>query len=283
VGAILARRYIFAALLLVSSVATASAAPPAPLWSWSGFYIGGNVGYSFGSSKDTLSLSDATTGALLDSASAKSPLDGFVGGGQIGYNWQRDSWVFGLEADYDLSGQKGSTALLCPGATDLPPFPAGFAGVCSAGQPGETIPALPVTDQLNQRLDWFGTVRARVGTTTLAPNFLPYLTGGLAYGEVHTTDLIAGTNFNIMGTPSAVSATINSDTTRLGWTIGGGVDHALSEHWIARVEYLYLDLGSVSGSTVTPIVTASGHFLAASFTSHVTDNIVRVGLSYKFN
>jgi len=111
---------------------------------------------------------------------------------------------------------------------------------------------------------------------------LPYLTGGLAVGEVHAIDTIGGTNFSITGTPSNVSSVIDTKTTKVGWTIGGGIEDALSAHWIGRIEYLYVDLGSVSGSVVTPIVAPSGNFLAGSFSSHVTDNILRVALSYKF-
>lgn len=263
-------------------MSSASAAPPASSWSWTGFYLGGNLGYSWGRSSDTLVLSDATTGAVLDSASSNAALNGFIGGGQIGYNWQHDTWVLGIEADLELSGERSNAGVVCPGGTGLPPLPQGFAGQCSAGQPGETITALPVTDQLGQSLDWFGTLRGRLGTTLISPTILPYVTGGLAFGGVHTTNVITGTNFSITGTPSVMSSVIDTHTNRTGWTIGGGVEDALSEHWIARLEYLYIDLGSVTGSVVTPIVTANGHFLAASFSSQVTDNILRAALSYKF-
>jgi outer membrane immunogenic protein len=69
-----------------------------PGYNWSGFYVGGNVGYSWGRSSDTSTLTN-TAGTALFSSADKSNLDGVVGGGQIGYNWQMQSWLFGLEAD----------------------------------------------------------------------------------------------------------------------------------------------------------------------------------------
>src|SRR5438128_1112183 len=87
-------------------------APP-PLWT--GFYLGGNIGYSWGFSDSTLTFSDAASGAVLASTSSKFQLNGLIGGGQIGHNWQTGSWVLGLEADIQASAQKGDTSSVCPG------------------------------------------------------------------------------------------------------------------------------------------------------------------------
>src|SRR5450631_1660057 len=72
-----------------------------------------------------------------------------------------------------------------------------------------------------------------------------------------------------------------NSSTRVGWTVGAGVEGVVSGNWTAKVEYLYIDLGNVSGSFTTPIVAPSGAFLTSSYTSHITDNILRVGLNYK--
>src|ERR1700694_3530720 len=97
-----------AASLLTTSASTADLAPkmytkaPAPVvavYDWTGFYIGGNIGYSWGRSSTHDVFSDPLTGTVLSAVAAKFNLDGVIGGGQIGYNWQRDNWVFGLEAD----------------------------------------------------------------------------------------------------------------------------------------------------------------------------------------
>jgi outer membrane immunogenic protein len=277
------RSLLIGTSIALGMAASALAAPPyVAAYNWTGFYVGGNIGYSWGNSNSTLSLSDATTGAALDTANANFALDGIIGGGQIGYNYQIKKWVFGLEADIQGSSQGGSTNFICPGASGGP-LPGGVMGTCSAGHlpDGAAIPAPAVTDGLSERLDWFGTVRGRLGFT-ITPTVLAYGTGGLAFGRVGTTDTISGTNFSLTGASSAIAAVLSSDTTKAGWTIGGGVETALGGHWTGKIEYLYIDLGSVSGSIVTPIVTPSRDFLAASFTSHVTDNILRVGVNYRF-
>jgi outer membrane immunogenic protein len=265
-----------------------------PGYNWSGFYVGGNVGYSWGRSSTGGSLLDATSGAALSPASSTFNMDGVIGGGQAGYNWQRDKWVFGLEADIQGSDEKGSASSVCPGAapTTLTTL-AAVSSACSLGHFGDTVAgnvlALPVTNSLSEKIDWFGTVRGRIGPT-ITPTFLAYVTGGLAYGNVHTSDTISGTNItNPAGqgvnggtvlTP--VSATFGNSSLRVGWTVGAGIEGVVSGNWTAKLEYLYIDLGNVSGSFVTPIVAPSGAFLSSTYSSHITDNVLRVGLNYKF-
>ena len=144
------------------------------------------------------------------------------------------------------------------------------------------VPAFPVTNSLSEKLQWFGTVRGRVGPT-ITPTILAYVTGGLAYGGVSATDTVAG--INIVGpqgvngsTLVPVAGTFSNTATRVGWTVGAGVEGVVNGNWTAKLEYLYLDLGSVSGSFVTPIVAPSGAFVTASYNSHITDNILKVGL-----
>jgi outer membrane immunogenic protein len=94
-------------------------APPMvvdPGYDWSGFYAGVNVGYGWGGSSNVANFNDATSGALLSSVANKFDMDGVTGGGQIGYNWQRANWLFGVEADLRASGQEGSAAAVCAGA-----------------------------------------------------------------------------------------------------------------------------------------------------------------------
>jgi outer membrane immunogenic protein len=265
------------------------APPMAPVYNWTGFYLGGNVGYSWGRSGSTLNLSDATSGTVLSSTSTSFNLDGVIGGGQIGYNWQASNWVFGLEADIQASSEKGSGSSTCAGGTLVSALT--LTGTCSQGHLGDTTPfniaALPVTDSLSEKLDWFGTVRGRIGPT-ITPTILPYLTGGLAYGQVSTTDTVSGANnVGAQGTNGgslvAVSGALSNSTTKVGWTIGGGIEGVLGGNWTAKIEYLYVDLGTVSGSFITPIVAPSGAFLAGSYSSHVTDSILRVGINYKFD
>jgi len=270
-----------------------------PGYNWTGFYAGGNVGYSWGRSSSASSFLDATSGAVLNSAGSAFNLDGVIGGGQAGYNWQNGRWVFGLEADIQGSDEKGSTNNTCPGNTTVLTPPGGSSTVaavssaCSLGHAGDTnagnVNGLPVTSSLSEKIEWFGTVRGRIGSA-ITPAILAYVTGGLAYGQVNTTDTISGTNITNPGgqgvnggtilTP--ISSTFGNSSLRAGWTIGAGVEGVVSGNWTAKLEYLYIDLGSVSGSFVTPIVAPSGAFLSSTYTSHVTDNVLRVGLNYKF-
>ncbi|WP_262048373.1 outer membrane protein [Bradyrhizobium sp. Bra78] len=262
-------------------------APPVavdPGYNWSGFYAGLNVGYGWGRSATNADFIDSRGGTLLSSGAGKFDLNGVIGGGQIGYNWQREMFVVGLEADFQGGGQKGSLDALCAGA------PAGLQdGVCTPGHRGDNTfdPALPVAFNLAQKLDWFGTVRGRLGVA-VAPRVLFYGTGGLAYGRVSTSGSVSA--INVGGFPGAdggtftpVSASFSNSTTRLGWSAGAGIEGAFADNWSARLEYLHVDLGTVSGSFATPVIALSGAPLVVGYRSHVTDNILRFGVNYRFS
>ena len=257
-----------------------------PGYDWSGFYVGGNVGYSWGNSSGTQTLTDPGTGTLLNSAATKFNMDGIIGGAQIGYNWQRDKWVFGLEADIQGSGQAGNGSAVCAGGTATV-----LNSLCAVGHRGDTapfnVPAFPVTSTLAESLDWFGTVRGRIGGL-VDPKVLLYATGGLAYGEVSASNTVGG--FNITGPQGVNGSTItpfaagySNSSLRVGWTLGAGVEGVISGNWTAKLEYLYIDLGNVSGSFVTPLIAPSGAFATSSYSSHITDNILRVGVNYRFS
>ena len=230
-----------------------------PCFDWTGFYIGGNIGYSWGQSRDTSTITN-TAGTVLFTSTDKTSLDGIVGGGQIGYNWQMQRAVFGLEADIQGTDEKGSRAFTCPQSTCTPTF--GQIAVF----PG---PAVPVT--LNQKIDWFGTVRGRIGYLA-DPKLLLYVTGGLAYGEVESSATIGLV-------PTAFSTVSN---THVGYTVGAGIEGVIGGNWTARLEYLYVDLGRVNGSFLTTIGGLGGGVLSSNYSSRITDNVLRVGVNYKF-
>jgi outer membrane immunogenic protein len=228
-----------------------------PVYDWSGAYVGVNVGYGWGRSADTSTL--AVPPLFTDTATLRT--NGVSGGAQIGYNFQMQSWLVGLEGDIQATGQSNSHSYTCGagGCTVTPLAGGGF-------NPG---PAVSVTE--TQRLDFFGTVRGRVGLVVV-PTVLLYATGGLAYGQVDTDSTLPGST--------------RSQNYRVGWTAGGGIEGAIGGGWTARLEYLYLDLGTVSGtftsSPATLLDPASGAALTGKFSSRVTDNIVRVGVNYRF-
>ena len=232
-----------------------------PGFDWTGFYIGGNIGYSWGQSRDTSTITN-TPGTILFTSADKTSLNGVVGGGQIGYNWQMQRAVFGFEADFQGTDEKGSRSFTCPLNTCTPTIGFPLALVL----PG---PAVPVT--LNQKIDWFGTVRGRVGFL-VDPKVLLYATGGLAYGDVESSAVIgnAGTAF---GTVS---------NTHVGYTVGAGIEGVIGGNWTARLEYLYVDLGRVNGSFQTAIGGLGGGVLSSNYSSRITDNVLRVGVNYKF-
>ncbi|TMK00313.1 MAG: TonB-dependent receptor, partial [Alphaproteobacteria bacterium] len=250
---------------------TGSGAPmfyKAPLllaWSWAGPYLGLNLGYSAGKSKTDATFSDATAGTPLFATGSSDKLNGAIGGVQAGYNWQAGNWVSGLEADIQMSGQGATPNYVCPGAVCNPA--AGFDA--------------PVTANFVQghHLDWFGTVRGRFGTA-ITPDGMAYATGGLAVGAIRTTVNLSGVGFDADGNPGVITAPVSVLAIKPGWTVGAGLEGRLFGNVTGKVEYLYMDFGTLSGSftnglTATPITLTTN--------SRITDNIVRAGINYKFN
>ena len=259
-----------AALAMITSASAADlprkAPPPAPapVWNWTGFYIGINGGYSWGRSTRDLNFFNPLNGVLIASGTGGGrDLNGGLFGGQIGYNWQASNWVFGIETDAQWTGQRGSTTVVCAVVGCLPALAAAPAG-------------FGTTATLSDKLEWFGTIRGRVGVL-VAPSFLLYATGGGAYGSLKT-DASLGT-FTATGIPVAVAASASS--TKFGWTVGAGMEWMFASNWSAKIEYLYMDLGSISNSVVLPV--AAGFPLGANVTSRVTDNIIRGGINYRFS
>ena len=228
-------------LLALGGAAGAADLPPAPQLPpleaqpvWTGFYGGLNVGGAFGSSRNAFSI------AGFGLPTFNTPLTGVVGGGEAGYNWQTGSWVLGLEANFEGSGLSGSRTAPCS-----PPL-------CGLLAPSYT-----------QKLSWFGTLRPRVGYAL--GNWLLYATGGGALGQVDT---------NATAAVGSLIATDNRGGTRDGWTLGGGVEVELAASWSAKVEYLYLDLGS---RTTTYLLNPP-----ISNASRLSANVITAGVNYHF-
>jgi outer membrane immunogenic protein len=238
------------------------APPPAPVMlSWTGLYIGGNLGWAGGSNNNlTNTGTDTGTGGLgsalaagLIPATVGTNQSGFIGGGQIGYNWQLNSaWVAGIEADFDGLTNNNNTSVFA--------FPGGGGPV-------------PFTTTFTSGLDTLGTVRGRLGWLW-TPALLAYATGGFAYGETKI-----GSSFTCPTCAPPAAIANSSTSTSTGWTVGAGLEWKFAQAWSAKVEYLYVDLGSQS-STINYNYGAN----TSSLTSTVDqrENIVRVGLNYKF-
>jgi outer membrane immunogenic protein len=247
------------------------APPMAPeVYNWNGFYLGGNGGYSFGRSRSDASFFGPGGVPIAPPAGSVTSnsfnLDGGIAGGQIGYNWQSSNWVFGLETDLQWSGERGSALFTCASPTS--------GGACTAFTTA-LPPGVGTTLAIDQKIEWFGTFRARAGAL-LAPSVLAYVTGGLAYGSVKT-DLTYGA-FTGGGVP--IAATSSGSSTHAGWTVGGGVEGKFWNNWSAKLEYLYMDLGTFDSSVAFAV--PPGPALSANVSSRVTDHIIRAGINYHF-
>jgi len=228
-------------------------------WSWTGYYLGVNAGYSWGNTKTDAFFSDQTMGGLLYTASSSSHIGGKLGGAQTGFNWQLGSWVWGIEADAQLADQRGTPTIRCP---EL---------ICN---PAGTGPLIVQFDQY-QKVEWFATLRGRFGVA-LTPYTLLYVTGGAAVGEIQVSGNVYGT-FDQTG--AVFANQFNAITMNRGWTTGGGIEARLCENLTGRIEYLYLDLGTTHAIANNQQVMT----LTTQFGARVTDHLVRAGLNYKFD
>jgi outer membrane immunogenic protein len=236
----------------------------APIATWTGFYIGGNVGYGWDTGSTGLSARStdpvlAPALAAIQAAgsypsSLRTSANGAIGGGQAGYNWQMSQWLFGLEADIQGAGIKGTAAqALAPALFDA------------------------TSTSVSKSIDWFGTVRGRLGVLA-TPQWLLYATGGLAYGQTRTSFTTTDVPFGCIAA-ATICANGSSSSVRAGWTVGAGTEAMLGSNWSVKLEYLYVDLGrrsvDIPASTVPAIVfTTSTAF---------REQVVRVGLNYHFD
>jgi len=231
-------------------------APPAPVYyNWTGFYAGVNLGGSWG--HDNIDLFDDGTlvAPLSDHVMGMSNhVDGVIGGGQIGYNWQFAPWfgwgtgtVLGIEADLQGSGQKRTANF----AFDDPDLG-------------------PLSGSVEDKLQWFGTVRGRLGFAF--DRVLWYGTGGWAFGERKFSGVLTD-GINSIGFS-------DSHTMTNGWTVGGGVEWAFWGNWTAKFEYLFIDWGNQNDNNGDFFILDGNTFNTNR--GHFTDNIARAGVNYRF-
>ena len=234
--------------------------PAAATRNWTGFYISGSLGYGWGAENNILLFTDPTVtvpGAVPSNHSYD--LNGFIGGGGVGYNYQFNDVILGLEADFSYAHFAGSDS--SGGA---------FAPI---GPPWGALLTSPFSYSETAALDWLGTVRGRIGFTPVN-DLLIYATGGFAFGRAKATTLLTFPLVSFIGAASG---------TKTGWTAGGGAEYALGERWSAKVEYLYYDLGSLLvDDAAAPKVPLTPTFETwVDFPLH--GSIVRVGLNYKLD
>jgi outer membrane immunogenic protein len=247
-----------ALLGMVSGGASAADMPPAykaapaaqfAPYDWTGFYVGLHAGGAWNDNTTTVNfLPDPVTFLALPFAFTPNG-EGWLGGAQIGANWQSGVWVLGVEADIsyvDLDSAGTVAPILTPGGVPLP----------------------GTVHTSNSEMSWFGTVRLRGGIAW--DRFLLYVTGGLAVANIDHATATAG--------PGIIYAATASDTAT-GWTLGGGFEWAFAPNWSVKLEYLYYDLGNTT--LVANPVPANPPFQVAT-TFEDQGHIARIGVNYRF-
>lgn len=164
---------------------------------WTGFYIGGHLGYAQSRAK----LGDPTTPGIT----MTDTLKGFLGGGQIGFNYQMNNWVLGLEADISGSNADATQTVVNTATNNA--------------------------DRATEKLRWTSLLTARLGYSF--DRALVYVKGGAAFGgfRIDAQDLVTG-GFS------------NNSYNHAGWTVGAGIEYALNTNWSVRAEYGYLAFGT---------------------------------------
>src|SRR5215469_11486326 len=238
------------AAVLLASVAPAGAQAPPPMamggaWTqgydpFQGFYVGVNVGGGWGDSTATRNSTGFTTRDKLD-------VSGPVGGAQAGYNWRLYGWnpnlILGLETDFSGSGLTSSS-----------------------GQTLKNIGGATVQSALGRDLEWFGTVRGRIGYN-FTPQWLGFISGGFAYSQV------AASARGAVTLPNGVTGTFGraKNGIETGWAVGAGTEYAFAPQFGLVLEYLHIDLGTLSYNA--PIAGVIGQ--RVSFDNNA--NIIRLG------
>jgi outer membrane immunogenic protein len=204
-------------------------APPPPIFSWTGLYLGGSVGYAWGNDRAALSVPFAADPFYATYGANPS---GVIGGAQIGYNLQLGPLVAGLEGD--VSGLTVSQSK--------------YVG-------------LGYNDNIKSNIQ--GSIRLRAGYAI--DRILLYATGGAAFAGIKTS----------YTSPFGYDSI---SRTRTGWTVGGGVEYAVTNNWTIRAEYRYSDFGAFNDYLInsSPILGTYGRH-------HLTQNQVEVGFNYKFD
>jgi outer membrane immunogenic protein len=237
----------------------AYAPPPPPAYTWSGCYAGASAGSSNGTSTHYTTVGSVLTpGTALPAAAIGANitdsfnLSGFIGGGQLGCNWQWGAWVFGIEGDGSATNKEGQA------------FEATLASI-----PGLQARANWIS-QTQER--WLVTARGRLGLTDFwwfGPRTLVYVTGGGAWAKIDTSEFLSGVSIN---------RSHQESNTRSGWTVGAGYEYALGYGWSVKGEFLYVKFDNYTTFTSGPFTP----LIVSPREVKLEDYIWRAGLNYKF-
>ena len=224
--------------------------PPIPIFTWNGLYVGGQIGYAWG--RDPVTWSGISNDDELAGGTFSHNPQGVIGGAHVGYNFQINQWVLGLEGSVD--GTSLSNTLVVP-VNDFV---------------GDTPGSVTASSKPNVQ----GSLRGRLGIAF--DRALIYGTGGVALTGFDTT--IVDTTGFFTGVPGSNATFTN---TRAGWTVGGGIEYAVTDNWWVRAEYRYSDFGYTTDFPFAGALPFADSFV--SLRHHLTENQVQAGLSYRFD
>jgi outer membrane immunogenic protein len=251
------RQFLLASVGAIAIASSALAAepppylPPPPVFTWTGIYIGGQIGYAWGYDDANAALNLPLWPRFFTQEYSLSP-QGVIGGAHLGYNLQINQWVLGLEGTVDGTSLSGSTSRLARTPTRGP-----FGTVAA-----------------RTREDVQGSIRARAGFAW--DRVLVYVTGGAAFTGI-SDDYSAALPAAV---PAPIFLSLGKSQTRAGWTAGGGLEYAITNNWSVRAEYRYSDFGRYTDSFASVVLPAVFQFTSGH---HLTENQVQVGFSYKFD
>jgi outer membrane immunogenic protein len=269
---------LFAGSATAADMPVKAPPPPVAVFSWTGFYVGLNAGGAWGRSDAETSVTCAAAGTIQNyfcsnvagaanasavNAAGTGSLSGsaFIGGGQIGFNVQNGGAVFGVEVDAQSFNLRASRQASGTFPVDFPP------GI-SAGT------TFTVTSSVNT--DWLLTARGRVGWAF--DNVLAYATGGVAVTTIRASHTYAD---NFVAPPGGAGAW-NGSATKVGYAVGGGVEWAAARSWTVKIEYLYLNFGSVNAAGTIFNPDSGGYAQAIATSVDLTAHIARAGINFKF-
>jgi outer membrane immunogenic protein len=209
----------------------------APIFSWTGFYIGGNIGGAW----DRGNVTDTLFGLSFSNSSNNGV---FIGGGQVGANYQMGSFVLGVEGDFDWAANNNNTAT------------------------GIVTPAGTLSVTSNDR--WVSTLAARFGFAADRVLFYGKAGGGW----------VGNNGFTVTNVTTATSLTGTNNNSNTGWLVGAGVEWAFAFNWSAKLEYDYLGLGSQSFTT--PVGFLPGGAVDTFNTGNRNLQMLKLGVNYRF-
>jgi outer membrane immunogenic protein len=226
---------------------------PVP-WSWTGFYIGGNVGAGWGNKwwDNNDPLDNAFFFGFPGTGLGTTSMDGFLGGGQVGFNWQNGLAVFGIETTWSWTDMKGHFAAGLPGTLTITP---------------------------TSKLDWIGTVVGRVGVSV--DHAFLYVGAGAAWTKEEDGAASFGPGFG--GVFGSQNISYSASQTESGWTFLTGLEYAFSPNWSARLQYNFYDFENnsiklLSGNPATTAITGATLGVSTPLRIHA----IAAGLNFRF-